>query len=86
MKIRIARFSDLLWQTAEPKLSPEVILMADNLPSDARIVGIIPSGDVWEVWIASETYPDKSITELYNEPSLSLVYSADKIAKLRNAA
>jgi hypothetical protein len=90
MKAEIVRFSDLLMKTCSPPMTPEVILLASNLPADAKVVHMISvkidNLDFCEVLISSDSYPDRSISELAQSAGISLVYEGDVLRELREAS
>jgi len=76
MKADVFRISDLAWSMAKPPITAAVILTAQNLPPDAKVIHILPiSGhDIWEVLISSDTYPERSVYEIGNGASLALTF------------
>jgi hypothetical protein len=76
LKAEVIRMSDLAMDAIAP--AAEMILKAKGMPSDAKIVHVIPTqlsiGDQehvshWEILVASESFPDRSIAEMAKMPS-----------------
>jgi hypothetical protein len=78
MKAEIVRFSSLSFAASIPPITSETILKAKGLPADARVIHILPiksdEMEMWEVLIASESYPDRSVWDLADSVSLSLIF------------